>query len=152
MSSGDIPKLKAKQVLYKNTDLDQYLSDEMMDKSSVEKLVQNTINPVPNVNYYNSEDSIPITNGEQIIFYAAQSGLIKIYLTDDCIYEYRLESLEDCCWLLWIQNTEIQGSLINPTTGKRQYMQTYCIVESARTEFIPDDTNQNTSYVFITIV
>lgn len=152
MSSGDIPKLKAKQVLYKNTDLDQYLSDEMMDKSSVEKLVQNTINPAPNVNYYNSEDSIPITNGEQIIFYAAQSGLIKIYLTDDCIYEYRLESLEDCCWLLWIQNTEIQGSLINPTTGKRQYMQTYCIVESARTEFIPDDTNQNTSYVFITIV
>lgn len=152
MSNKDIPKIKAKQVIYNNIDLDTYLSEEMMDKSSVEKLVQTTINPIPNVNYYNSQDSILITNGEQIIFYAADPGLMKIYLTDTCIYEYRLESIEDCCWLLWIQNTEIQGSLINASTGKRQYMRTDCVVESAKTEFIPDDTTQNNSYVFITIV
>lgn len=150
--NNEIPKLRAKQIIYNDTDLDTYLSEEMMDKSSVEDLVKTTINPLPNVQFYNSEDSIPITSGEQIIFYVANPGVVKIYLTDTCVYEYRLDSREDCCWLLWIQNTDIQGSLINASTGKREYMQTECIVTQARTIFIPDDPSLNTSYVFITIM
>lgn len=157
MANSNIPKIKSTQVIHNGTDLASYMNDNMyskddtMNKTQIEDLVRNTINPVPNVNYYNSESEIPITNGEQIIFYAACSGLIRIKLTDTCIYEQRIENMSDSFWLLWIQNTDIQGSFIN-TLGTRKYMQTGCIIEKATTEFIPDDTSVNNSYVFVTIV
>lgn len=154
-SNNNIPKILAKQVLYDNMDLDAYLKDnilpkeETMKKTEIEELVKRTINPVPAATYYNDPTTIPIINGVQIIFYASGSGTMKITMGNK-VYERVLENVSDCDWLLWIQNGETQGSLIN-SAGYRTHMIVGKIVESADIEWIPDKST-NQAYVFITIM
>lgn len=73
------------------------------------------------VTSYNCPTEVPLESGSQYIFYGSAGGTISVQVgsNENNKVEYQLSSGFDIVWLLYVQTSDVQGSII-ATSGTRK--------------------------------
>lgn len=103
---------------------------------------------LPQVTTYTKPTSVPITSGTQLVFYGSSAGTFTFKLGQRT-YTKTLSSANDCGWVLWVQTTPEDGSLISQ--GYRSYFQIKEILSEIQVNWEPVSGTQNPNWIVITI-
>lgn len=124
-------------------EIKKYATEEFVDNK-----IKIGLQPPPKVTAYTKPTSIPLVSGTQLIFYGSTAGTMKFKLGSKT-YSHRLESMDDVGWVIWVQSSSIDGSIISHTG--RNYFDIGETITTTNVEWVPDGAPSSPNWIVITI-
>ena len=100
-----------------NVDLTGYATEEFVNNA----IANIEIPTGKSIVSYKNQLEVPLENGSQYILYGSQAGTISLTIGTqyNSTVDYQLENGNSIVWLLWMQTSDTQGSIIT-TSGTRK--------------------------------
>lgn len=114
----------------------------------VQEQVKIIANPPPSVMPYTKPTKIPIQSGTQLVFYGSSAGTMEFKMGSQT-YSHDLVDAKDCGWVLWVQSTDIDGSIISQSG--RTYLNLGEVIKEIDVTWTPTVQTDKPNWIVITI-